>query len=57
MIVKVAAVSCFPSNAAISPSLRLGHSKIGTTMDTYGHVLQEVEQSAATYFETLFKND
>ncbi|MFD2628757.1 tyrosine-type recombinase/integrase [Oceanobacillus kapialis] len=34
---------------------RLGHSKISTTMDTYGHVLQEAEQSAATHFETLFK--
>lgn len=36
---------------------RLGHSKIGTTMDTYGHVLQEAEQSAATHFETLFEKD
>ncbi|WP_405100742.1 tyrosine-type recombinase/integrase [Oceanobacillus sp. FSL H7-0719] len=34
---------------------RLGHSKISTTMDIYGHVLQEAEQSAATHFESLFK--
>ncbi|MDC3412565.1 tyrosine-type recombinase/integrase [Terrihalobacillus insolitus] len=34
---------------------RLGHSKISTTMDVYGHVLQEAEQSAATHFESLFK--
>ncbi|MDY7044074.1 site-specific integrase [Virgibacillus sp. M23] len=34
---------------------RLGHSKISTTMDVYGHVLQQAEKSAATHFESLFK--
>ncbi|SDJ77016.1 tyrosine-type recombinase/integrase [Salimicrobium halophilum] len=34
---------------------RLGHSKISTTMDTYGHVLQEAEQSSAKHFNDLFK--
>ena len=34
---------------------RLGHSKIGTTMDIYGHVLQDAEKSAANHFNDLFK--
>lgn len=33
---------------------RLGHTKISTTMDIYGHVLQEADQSAASHFDTLF---
>lgn len=36
---------------------RLGHSKIGTTMDTYGHVFQEAEQSSASHFESLYKKN
>ncbi|WP_366160645.1 site-specific integrase [Bacillus infantis] len=34
---------------------RLGHSKIGTTMNTYGHVLQEADQSAAAHFDSFFE--
>lgn len=34
---------------------RLGHSKISTTMDVYGHVLQDAEKSAANHFNDLFK--
>ncbi|OEH55934.1 hypothetical protein AQ616_19040 [Oceanobacillus sp. E9] len=34
---------------------RLGHSRIATTMDIYGHVLQEAEQSAAQHFNELYK--
>lgn len=33
---------------------RLGHSTIGTTMNVYGHVLEQADQTAATHFESLF---
>lgn len=33
---------------------RLGHSNISTTMNTYGHVLDEADQAAATHFEQFF---
>lgn len=35
-------------------SERLGHSKIGVTMDQYGHVLKSAERSAGDSFESLF---
>ncbi|MFC0472503.1 tyrosine recombinase XerC [Halalkalibacter kiskunsagensis] len=35
-------------------SARLGHSKIGTTMDIYGHVLDSADEVAATHFDNLF---
>lgn len=34
---------------------RLGHSKISTTMDVYGHVLHDAEKSSANHFKELFK--
>lgn len=33
---------------------RLGHATIGTTMNVYGHVLEQADQTAATHFESLF---
>ncbi|MFC0561575.1 tyrosine-type recombinase/integrase [Halalkalibacter alkalisediminis] len=33
---------------------RLGHADIKTTMNTYGHVLQKVDQSAADKLDSLF---
>lgn len=33
---------------------RLGHSNITTTMNTYGHLLQETDQRASSHFEKLF---
>ena len=35
-------------------SERLGHADISTTMNIYGHVLAEADQSAATHFESFF---
>jgi hypothetical protein len=32
----------------------LGHSQISTTMNTYGHVLPEVQREAVTVLDTLF---
>ncbi len=37
-------------------SERLGHADISTTMNIYGHVLKEADQSAAKHFDSLFKN-
>lgn len=37
-------------------SARLGHSKIGTTMDLYGHALESADEKAAEHFDNLFKN-
>lgn len=36
-------------------SERLGHSNIGITMNTYGHVLRTADQAAADTFESLFQ--
>lgn len=36
---------------------RLGHSTIVTTMNVYGHVLDEADQTAASHFETLFDKE
>lgn len=33
---------------------RLGHSSITTTMNTYGHLLEETDQRASTHFDKLF---
>ena len=33
---------------------RLGHSNITTTMNTYGHLLQETDQRASSHFDKLF---
>lgn len=33
---------------------RLGHSNITTTMNTYGHLLQETDQRASTHFDKFF---
>ncbi|MCM3131837.1 site-specific integrase [Paenibacillus polysaccharolyticus] len=35
-------------------SSRLGHSKIGTTMNVYGHVIESADRTAAEKFEGLF---
>ncbi|WP_223596688.1 tyrosine-type recombinase/integrase [Neobacillus bataviensis] len=35
-------------------SARLGHSKIGTTMDLYGHALDSADEAAANTFDRLF---
>ncbi|MDQ0091616.1 integrase [Paenibacillus anaericanus] len=35
-------------------SERIGHSKIGTTMDVYGHVIRAADVAAADTFETVF---
>jgi len=32
----------------------LGHSSITTTMNTYGHLLEETDQRASTHFDKLF---
>lgn len=32
---------------------RLGHSKMATTMDTYAHVIDELQEETKTYFEKL----
>jgi integrase len=34
-------------------SARLGHSKIGTTMDIYGHALESADEKAAEHFDNL----
>lgn len=36
-------------------SERLGHADISTTMNIYGHVLAEADQSAASHFDNLFE--
>lgn len=36
-------------------SERLGHSRIGITMDTYGHVMRSADRTAADKLESLFK--
>lgn len=35
-------------------SSRLGHSKIGTTMDLYGHALDSADEAAANTFDQFF---
>ncbi|MEC0110467.1 site-specific integrase [Paenibacillus taichungensis] len=35
-------------------SSRLGHSKIGTTMNVYGHVIESADRTAADKFEGIF---
>ncbi|MFD6442697.1 hypothetical protein ACFWDG_23640 [Peribacillus sp. NPDC060186] len=37
-------------------SARLGHSKIGITMDLYGHALESADEIAASHFDTLLEN-
>jgi integrase len=37
-------------------SERLGHADISTTMNIYGHVLAEADQSAANHFNAFFQN-
>ncbi|CAM4019957.1 tyrosine-type recombinase/integrase [Mesobacillus zeae] len=36
-------------------SERLGHADISTTMNIYGHVLTEADQTAAQHFDSLFR--
>ncbi|MEI1420927.1 site-specific integrase [Bacillus cabrialesii] len=36
-------------------SARLGHSKIGITMDLYGHALESADEAAASHFDSLFE--
>jgi integrase len=36
-------------------SERLGHADISTTMNIYGHVLAEADQTAAAHFDNFFK--
>jgi integrase len=36
-------------------SARLGHASISTTMNIYGHALEEADKSAASMFNNLFK--
>ncbi len=36
-------------------SERLGHADISTTMNIYGHVLEEADKTAASHFDTLFE--
>ncbi|MEK4921984.1 tyrosine-type recombinase/integrase [Cytobacillus sp. FSL R5-0569] len=36
-------------------SERLGHADISTTMNIYGHVLEEADKTAANHFDQLFK--
>lgn len=38
-------------------SARLGHSKIGTTMDIYGHALESADEAAANHFDILFEQN
>jgi integrase len=38
-------------------SERLGHSTIGITMDTYTHVLPNIQKEAAHQFEQLIKKE
>ncbi|MCM3291783.1 tyrosine-type recombinase/integrase [Paenibacillus sp. MER 180] len=39
-------------------SNRLGHSKIGTTMDVYGHIIESVDRKTASIFDdVLFSGD
>lgn len=33
---------------------RIGHAKIRTTMDFYGHLLEEVDKKAAESLEEIF---
>lgn len=35
-------------------SARLGHSKIGTTMDLYGHALESADEAAASQLDQFF---
>ncbi|MCF6409013.1 tyrosine-type recombinase/integrase [Pseudalkalibacillus salsuginis] len=37
-------------------SSRLGHADIRTTMNIYGHALQEADQEAANHFDSFFMN-
>lgn len=38
-------------------SERLGHADISTTMNIYGHVLAEADQTAAKHFDSFFRKD
>lgn len=45
-------------NEGVHPKIiskRLGHSKIGTTMNVYGHVIDSADKTAAEKFQRLFK--
>ena len=33
----------------------MGHAKISTTLDNYGHVMKNMQQQAATTFDKLFR--
>jgi integrase len=35
-------------------SERIGHAKIGTTMDIYGHLLEEADKKAADSLNEIF---
>jgi len=37
-------------------SQRLGHADISTTMNIYGHVMEEVDKETASYFDLLFES-
>lgn len=38
-------------------SERLGHADISTTMNTYGHVLEEADKKAASHFDSFFTKE
>ncbi|MDV2685201.1 site-specific integrase [Alkalihalophilus lindianensis] len=38
-------------------STRLGHSKIGTTIDIYGHALESADEAADNHFDNLFEQN
>ncbi|EJW14403.1 site-specific integrase [Paenibacillus alvei] len=38
-------------------SNRLGHSKIGTTMDVYGHIIESVDRKTASIFDNVLFTD
>jgi integrase len=42
------------NNAMKVISERIGHAKIGTTMDIYGHLLEEADKKAADSFNEIF---
>lgn len=42
------------NNAMKVISERIGHAKIGTTMDIYGHLLEEADKKAANSFDEIF---
>ncbi|BFT73129.1 tyrosine-type recombinase/integrase [Paenibacillus sp. P36] len=47
-------------NQGVHPKIissRLGHSKIATTMDVYGHAIQSADFTAASKFDSFFDSN